>query len=352
MSEYMEKHAVARLIGAPPGYVGYDEGGQLTEAVRRRPHAVVLFDEIEKAHPEVFNVLLQILDDGRLTDAQGRTVDFRNVVVLMTSNIGSQDILDAGAEAEWEGVEDRVRGQLHHHFRPEFLNRVDDIVVFRPLGQAQLARIVDIQLERVAALAAELGVSLDVADSARAFLAAAGYDPVFGARPLKRAIQRYLQDPLAMLLLDEEVAEGTTIPDREGGLGRPADLPNRPSGVTRAAGRRGPLRGLRPRDPAGGCTPSAGSPAPEGSTNKTLSCGRIFADNPPTPHGYRGPSMSARRLALLALLLVAPAACSTRTVEAPPPAMGAQLSVERFLQAANQHDVVAMGNLFGTSDGP
>ncbi|MDE3005916.1 MAG: ATP-dependent chaperone ClpB [Gemmatimonadota bacterium] len=211
MSEYMEKHAVARLIGAPPGYVGYDEGGQLTEAVRRRPHAVVLFDEIEKAHPEVFNVLLQILDDGRLTDAQGRTVDFRNVIVLMTSNIGSQDILEAGQEGAWEDVQDRVRGQLHRHFRPEFLNRVDDIVVFRPLSQEELRRIVDIQLAGVVKLASEVGVELDVSNEARSFLADAGFDPVFGARPLKRAIQRSLQDQLAMLLLDEEIAEGTTV---------------------------------------------------------------------------------------------------------------------------------------------
>ncbi len=211
MSEYMEKHAVARLIGAPPGYIGYDEGGQLTEAVRRRPHAVVLFDEIEKAHPEVFNVLLQILDDGRLTDAQGRTVDFRNVVILMTSNIGSQDILDAGAEGAWDQVEERVRGQLHLHFRPEFLNRVDDIVVFRPLDTEELARIVRIQLGRVSRLAHEVGVTLDVDEAAEHFLAEAGYDPVFGARPLKRAIQKHLQDPLALLLLDEEIAEGTTV---------------------------------------------------------------------------------------------------------------------------------------------
>ncbi len=211
MSEYMEKHAVARLIGAPPGYVGYDEGGQLTEAVRRRPHAVVLFDEIEKAHPEVFNVLLQIMDDGRLTDAQGRTVDFRHVVILMTSNIGSQDILDAGPEAAWDAVDERVRAQLHHHFRPEFLNRVDDVVVFRPLDEKDLGRIVGIQLERIAVLAQDLGITLDVSEGAKTFLATAGYDPVFGARPLKRAIQRYLQDPLALLLLDEEVAEGTTV---------------------------------------------------------------------------------------------------------------------------------------------
>jgi ATP-dependent Clp protease ATP-binding subunit ClpB len=211
MSEYMEKHAVARLIGAPPGYVGYDEGGQLTEAVRRRPHSVVLFDEIEKAHPDVFNVLLQILDDGRLTDAQGRTVDFRNVVILMTSNIGSQDILDAGSDPDWDRLEETVRAQLHHHFRPEFLNRVDDVVVFRALGEAELARIVDIQLTRVGKLTADMGITLDVSSRARVFLAAAGYDPVFGARPLKRAIQRHLQDPMALLLLDEELAEGTTV---------------------------------------------------------------------------------------------------------------------------------------------
>jgi ATP-dependent Clp protease ATP-binding subunit ClpB len=211
MSEYMEKHAVARLIGAPPGYVGYDEGGQLTEAVRRRPHAVVLFDEIEKAHPDVFNVLLQILDDGRLTDAHGRTVDFRNVVILMTSNIGSQNILEGGAEAEWSEIERQVRSQLHTHFRPEFLNRVDDVVVFRPLDQGEIRLIVDLQLDRVAALAIELGIELDVSDRAKTFLAAEGYDPVFGARPLKRALQRSLQDPLALLLLDEEVATGTTV---------------------------------------------------------------------------------------------------------------------------------------------
>jgi ATP-dependent Clp protease ATP-binding subunit ClpB len=211
MSEYMEKHAVARLIGAPPGYVGYDEGGQLTEAVRRRPHAVVLFDEIEKAHPDVFNVLLQILDDGRLTDAQGRTVDFRNVVILMTSNIGSQEILERGAAGRWDEIEEGVRSQLHKYFRPEFLNRIDDVVVFRPLAQEELRRIVDIQLTRVAKLASEVGVVLDVTDDARAYLAEVGYDPTFGARPLKRAIQRLLQDPLAMLLLDEEVPEGATV---------------------------------------------------------------------------------------------------------------------------------------------
>ncbi len=219
MSEYMEKHAVARLIGAPPGYVGYEEGGQLTEAVRRRPHAVVLFDEIEKAHPEVFNVLLQILDDGRLTDAQGRTVDFRNVIIIMTSNIGSQYILDSAEAGDWDQVERDVRAQLHQHFRPEFLNRVDDIVVFRPLGENELRSIVDIQLDRVAALAADLGVVLDITDDAKDFLAREGYDPVYGARPLKRAIQRSVQDPLALFVLEEEIAAGSRIvvePDEHG----------------------------------------------------------------------------------------------------------------------------------------
>ncbi len=211
MSEYMEKHAVARLIGAPPGYVGYDEGGQLTEAVRRRPHAVVLFDEIEKAHPEVFHVLLQILDDGRLTDAQGRTVDFRNTIVLMTSNIGSEDILRAGREGALQGLEEQVQAQLHQYFRPEFINRVDDIVVFRTLGQNEVSRIVDLQLTGVASLASEAGVELDVSGTARKFLAVAGFDPVFGARPLRRSIQTFLQNPLAMLLLDSEVPEGSTV---------------------------------------------------------------------------------------------------------------------------------------------
>ncbi len=220
MSEYMEKHAVARLIGAPPGYVGYEEGGQLTEAVRRRPHAVILFDEIEKAHPEVFNLLLQILDDGRLTDAQGRTVDFRNAVIIMTSNIGSQHILEAGSDAldaegvggdAWAEVEARVQKELHHHFRPEFLNRVDDVVVFHPLRRTDLRRIVDLQLARVVGLAAELGVDLEVEDGVRDLLAAEGYDPVFGARPLKRVIQARIQNPLAMRLLEAEVDEGTRI---------------------------------------------------------------------------------------------------------------------------------------------
>jgi len=221
MSEYMEKHSVARLIGAPPGYVGFEEGGQLTEAVRRRPHSVILFDEIEKAHTEVFNVFLQILDDGRLTDSQGRTVDFRNVVVIMTSNIGSQHILEAAGSGDWESVEETVRGEMKSHFRPEFLNRVDDVIVFRTLSREDLAHIVDLQLARIDALARELGVHLDVTEDARVFLAEEGFDPAFGARPLKRVIQRHIQDPLALWLLEEEVAEGTTVlveVDADGGV--------------------------------------------------------------------------------------------------------------------------------------
>ncbi len=211
MSEYMERHAVARLIGAPPGYVGYDEGGQLTEAVRRRPHAVILFDEIEKAHADVFNVLLQILDEGRLTDSQGRTVDFRNAVIIMTSNIGSQFILERGSSVPWEEVDAHVRGELRRHFRPEFLNRIDDIILFRPLGREELRAIVDLQLRRVAAMAEELGVRLDVTRRPRRSSLEEGYDPAFGARPLKRAIQRLVQDPLALHLLEAEIAEGTVI---------------------------------------------------------------------------------------------------------------------------------------------
>jgi ATP-dependent Clp protease ATP-binding subunit ClpB len=219
MSEYMEKHAVARLIGAPPGYVGYEEGGQLTEAVRRRPHAVVLFDEIEKAHPEVFNVLLQILDDGRLTDSQGRVVDFRQAVIIMTSNIGSQFILEKAESGSWEEVEDWVRKELHRQFRPEFLNRVDEVILFRPLGREDLRAIVGLQLKRVEALAADLGVTLVVSPEAVDLIAEVGHDPAYGARPLKRAIQRLVQDPLALQLLESEVGEGTRIlvePDPEG----------------------------------------------------------------------------------------------------------------------------------------
>jgi ATP-dependent Clp protease ATP-binding subunit ClpB len=210
MSEYMEKHAVARLIGAPPGYVGYEEGGQLTEAVRRRPYAVILFDEIEKAHADVFNVLLQILDDGRLTDSQGRTVDFRNTVVIMTSNLGSQWILEQGT-ADWALVETQVTQALRGHFKPEFLNRVDDIIIFRPLGRGEIGHIVDLQLKRFDKLLAEKKLALDVTPAARELIAHEGYDPAFGARPLKRALQRLLQNPLALALLQGEYAEGDTV---------------------------------------------------------------------------------------------------------------------------------------------
>ena len=214
MSEYMEKHSVARLIGAPPGYVGYEEGGQLTEAVRRRPYSVILFDEIEKGHPDVFNVLLQILDDGRLTDSQGRLVDFRNSVIIMTSNVGSQYIVDAGGQLDargWERVEERVRDELRNHFRPEFLNRVDDIIVFRQLSREDLVQIVDLQLKKLVSTLAERHISLDVTPEAKALIAAQGYDPVYGARPLKRVIQRLLQNPIALELLEGNFHEGDTI---------------------------------------------------------------------------------------------------------------------------------------------
>ncbi len=207
MSEYQEKHTVSRLIGAPPGYVGYEEGGQLTEAVRRRPYSVVLFDEIEKAHSEVFNVLLQLLDDGRLTDGQGRTVDFRNTVVIMTSNLGNELWMNGQGQVG----RDTIQRVLQAHFRPEFLNRLDEIVVFRPLTREDMKQIVDIQLNRVAALLAAKGLSLEVTSEAREFLVEVGYDPDYGARPLKRAIQRELQDPLALHVLSGEFRPGDLV---------------------------------------------------------------------------------------------------------------------------------------------
>jgi ATP-dependent Clp protease ATP-binding subunit ClpB len=210
MSEYMEKHAVARLIGAPPGYVGYEEGGQLTEAVRRRPYAVILFDEIEKAHPDVFNILLQILDDGRLTDSQGRTVDFRNTVIIMTSNVGSSYILEHAAD-DWALVEAEVWNALREHFRPEFLNRVDDIIIFHPLSEEHIDRIIDLQLGRLRKLLADRKLTLELTPEARHLLAQEGYDPAFGARPLKRAIQRMLQNPLALAVLEGKFVEGDRI---------------------------------------------------------------------------------------------------------------------------------------------
>ncbi|MDQ3674547.1 MAG: ATP-dependent chaperone ClpB [Gemmatimonadota bacterium] len=207
MSEYMEKHSVARLVGAPPGYIGFEEGGQLTEAVRRRPYSVILFDEIEKAHPDVFNILLQILDDGRLTDSQGRTVDFRNTVIIMTSNIGSTYILEHTGD-DRAVVEAQVMGALRQHFRPEFLNRVDDIIVFRPLGKGEIEHIIDLQLARLEKLLADRKLTLKLTPQAREVLATEGYDPAFGARPLKRAIQRLLQNPLAMAVLEGRFTEG------------------------------------------------------------------------------------------------------------------------------------------------
>ncbi|MCU1225630.1 MAG: ATP-dependent chaperone ClpB [Edaphobacter sp.] len=213
MSEYMEKHAVARLIGAPPGYVGYDEGGQLTEAVRRRPYAVVLFDEIEKAHPDVFNVLLQVLDDGRLTDSKGRTVDFKNTVLIMTSNVGAAQLTTAWAQGE-EGFEDakaRVMDSLRQQFRPEFLNRVDDIVVFHPLDESQLTHIVDLRVADLQKLLADRKITLELTDAARKAIFKAGYDRAYGARPLKRAIQRMVQDKLAVKILDGSVMHGDHV---------------------------------------------------------------------------------------------------------------------------------------------
>ena len=216
MSEFMEKHSVARLIGAPPGYVGYEEGGVLTEAVRRRPYQVVLFDEVEKAHGDVFNVLLQVLDDGRLTDGQGRTVDFTNTLIILTSNLGSQFIASLGEGEDVEKVEPQVMEVVRGHFRPEFLNRLDEIILFHRLGQEHMGPIVDIQVARVAKLLADRKVKLDLTDAARAWLGRVGYDPVYGARPLKRAVQKYLQDPLAEKILRGEVADGSTVHVDEG----------------------------------------------------------------------------------------------------------------------------------------
>jgi ATP-dependent Clp protease ATP-binding subunit ClpB len=213
MSEYMEKHAVSRLIGAPPGYVGYEEGGQLTEQVRRRPYAVILFDEIEKAHPDVFNIFLQVMDDGRLTDGKGRTVDFRNTVIIMTSNIGSSFLQAEGlrSKEEFEEASKQVMNALHAHFKPEFLNRVDDIIIFSPLGKEQLVKIIELRLEDVRRLLAERKISLELTDAAKDLLFTEGFDPSFGARPLKRAIQKLIQDPLALKILDGEVLHGDHV---------------------------------------------------------------------------------------------------------------------------------------------
>ncbi len=210
MSEFMEKHSVARLIGAPPGYVGYDQGGYLTEAVRRRPYSVVLFDEIEKAHPDVFNILLQILDDGRLTDGQGRTVDFKNTILIMTSNLGSQMIMEMGEENRQEAAR-RVGEILQDNFKPEFLNRIDETIIFHSLAKEHLIRIVDIQLVLLKKRLAEQKLELKLTEAAREYLLEVGYDPTFGARPLKRAIQRHIQDRLALQILEGNFVAGDRI---------------------------------------------------------------------------------------------------------------------------------------------
>jgi ATP-dependent Clp protease ATP-binding subunit ClpB len=220
MSEYMERHAVSRLIGAPPGYVGYEEGGQLTEQVRRRPYCVILFDEIEKAHQDVFNILLQIMDDGRLTDGQGRVVDFKNTIIIMTSNIGSTYLQAENVRSadDFARASELVMQALHGHFRPEFLNRVDDIIVFNPLGRDQLVKIIDLRLEDLRRLLADRKISIELTDAAKDLVFTEGFDPNFGARPLKRAIQKLIQDPLAMKILDGEVLHGDhVVVDAKGG---------------------------------------------------------------------------------------------------------------------------------------
>jgi len=211
MSEFMEKHSVARLIGAPPGYVGYEEGGYLTEAVRRRPYSVILLAEVEKAHPEVFNVLLQVLDDGRRTDGQGRTVDFRNTVIVMTSNLGSQRIQELSGEHNYDAMKSSVMEIVSQQFRPEFINRIDDVVVFHPLGREHIRKIVDIQLGYLHERLAEREMTIHLSDAARDKLADAGFDPVYGARPLKRAIQQQVENPLAQEILQGRFNPGDTI---------------------------------------------------------------------------------------------------------------------------------------------
>ena len=211
MSEFMEKHSVARLIGAPPGYVGYEEGGALTEAVRRRPYQVVLFDEVEKAHPDVFNVLLQVLDDGRLTDGQGRTVDFRNTLIIMTSNLGAEYLVNLGENEDVDKVRDEVMAVVRASFRPEFLNRIDEIILFHRLRRQDMGKIVEIQLKRLERLLTDRKITLELDHEAVEWLASKGYDPAYGARPLKRVMQKELQDPLAEKILMGEIADGSTV---------------------------------------------------------------------------------------------------------------------------------------------
>jgi ATP-dependent Clp protease ATP-binding subunit ClpB len=210
MSEYMEKHSVARLIGAPPGYVGYEEGGYLTEAVRRRPYSVVLFDEIEKAHPEVFNVMLQILDDGRMTDGHGRTVDFKNTIVIMTSNVGSQWIQELGTTERTE-MENRVTEALRASFKPEFLNRIDEIIIFQSLTVDDILKIVDIQIDKLGRRLADKNIELILSDGSKDLIAEKGYDPVYGARPLKRVIQQFIENPLSLEILEGKIPDGTRV---------------------------------------------------------------------------------------------------------------------------------------------
>jgi ATP-dependent Clp protease ATP-binding subunit ClpC len=221
MSEYMEKHAVSRLVGSPPGYIGYDEGGQLTEAVRRKPYSVLLLDEIEKAHPDVFNILLQILEDGRLTDAQGRTVDFRHTIVIMTSNIGAAEIArntplgfavsDDETGITYDDMKNRIMGELKRVFRPEFINRIDEVIVFHKLAKDEIKEIVDLLLRRIRESMAERELQLELSDDAKDLLVDKGWDPAMGARPLRRAIQRYIEDPLADFVLRAQVPEGSTV---------------------------------------------------------------------------------------------------------------------------------------------
>ena len=251
MSEFMEKHSVARLIGAPPGYVGYEEGGSLTEAVRRRPYQVILFDEVEKAHPDVFNVLLQVLDDGRLTDGQGRTVDFRNTMIVLTSNLGSEYLAALPDGAPATDAREQVMSVVRSAFRPEFLNRLDEVILFNRLGRAQMKDIVAIQLGRLRKLLADRRMGLELTERALEWLGNAGYDPVYGARPLKRVIQRSLQDPLALMLLEGRLADGETV-RVDAGRGRPGH-PGRPD-----RGRR--LERLRAAGPPA-ARPATGPPA-------------------------------------------------------------------------------------------
>jgi ATP-dependent Clp protease ATP-binding subunit ClpB len=239
MSEYQERYTVSRLIGAPPGYVGYEEAGQLTEAVRRRPYAVILLDEVEKAHPEVLNILLQVLDDGRLTDAQGRTVDFRNTIIIMTSNLGSQYIIERGLP--WEEITRRVTQAVAEHFRPELLNRIDEVVIFKPLGREQLNQIVEIQLRELRARLAERHITLELSPTAKTLLADVGYDPAYGARPLRRAIQQQVVHPLAVQLLQGEFRDGDTIRvEAENGRfafrREPGRAPGKAQGAAKAGG--------------------------------------------------------------------------------------------------------------------